>query len=306
MKKRIALFIFTILILFSCDTGGGTTNNTDENSTENFLLTSPTETSLQADRFITLKGRILATTGPESYYLVIVSKNTDEDRYFLRGTFDQKIWMRYGAGTYTIEICRVPRVVEHDLGFISSYSHSLPAVVSLQVENTNPEIGSAIYPSFNIQSDASEILAISQSFTGSTNQEIIKEAHDWVVLNLQDDRAYRESGYDNDLRPLQDALSVLDRRAGVCEGYSWLYIALLRSRSIPAVYVSGIAGSSNSNHGWVKAFNGTEWRYIDPTWDDPIWGDSGHSDYPDGTNLRHTYFWQESLDLHTIREEHSY
>jgi transglutaminase-like putative cysteine protease len=60
------------------------------------------------------------------------------------------------------------------------------------------------------------------------------------------------------------ATEVLDARAGVCQDFAHLSLALLRAMRIPAWYVSGYL-----HHAWVAVFAGSL-RPLDPTSLDPV------------------------------------
>ena len=63
---------------------------------------------------------------------------------------------------------------------------------------------------------------------------------------------------------------VFDNKKGACGEYSALHIALLRSKGIPARYVTGYAYSGNDeefvDHAWVEVLTTTGWVSFDPTW----------------------------------------
>ena len=76
------------------------------------------------------------------------------------------------------------------------------------------------------------------------------------------------------------AEEVFDKKIAVCEGYTNLTIALLRSIGIPAIFVEGYAlgidsvnydwdkiDFTSSNHSWVEAYVDGRWVVMDPTWD---------------------------------------
>lgn len=88
--------------------------------------------------------------------------------------------------------------------------------------------------------------------------------------------------YANHLSPSTyvTAEEVFDKEIAVCEGYSNLTIALLRSVGIPAIFVEGYAlgingnasdwdrvDKTSSNHAWVEAYVDGRWIVMDPTWD---------------------------------------
>ncbi len=233
------------------------------------------------------------------YLLLSITKGSDTIKYYLPvGSDTLRIWLRQGEGFYNVSIYKIVEI--HSMsafGVIYSFTYSGTAVTSFTVTNTNSEDGTFIYPSPEVQSDESEILSAAENFSGETADELIKEIHDYIVLSLK----YDSDSVDNSIRRKQDALTVLDYQAAVCDGYSNLFMALLRARGIPAQYISG------GNHAWTRVCNGTVWKEIDTTWDDPITYISGHpnsgtSDFPDGENLKYTYFWKESFSDHTYED----
>ncbi|MBQ9976870.1 MAG: S-layer homology domain-containing protein [Clostridia bacterium] len=100
--------------------------------------------------------------------------------------------------------------------------------------------------------------------------------HEYVANYL-----YYDMDYAMHIRPstFVTAEEVFDKRIAVCEGYTNLTVALLRSVDIPAAYVEGYAlgvGSdtrweqadlTSSNHAWVEAYVDGKWIIMDTTWD---------------------------------------
>lgn len=71
--------------------------------------------------------------------------------------------------------------------------------------------------------------------------------------------------YRNDEFALDDsALKTLKQRKGVCQDYSFLAIALLRSIGMEARFVEGIA--DGVRHAWVEVKVDGRWLTMDPTW----------------------------------------
>lgn len=97
---------------------------------------------------------------------------------------------------------------------------------------------------------------------------------------------------------------VFENRRGVCVEYSNLLIALLRSRGIPARYVSGYAYSEDDDtfigHAWVEVLAGGSWVSFDPTWLEGGYLDATH--IKTGVSLdgnhsdRLTYFGTGDID----------
>lgn len=66
------------------------------------------------------------------------------------------------------------------------------------------------------------------------------------------------------------ALDLLDHGRGVCQDFTHLLIAAMRSRGIPARYVSGYLGPAEgeevgeASHAWAQVLDGDTWYGIDP------------------------------------------
>ena len=112
--------------------------------------------------------------------------------------------------------------------------------------------------------------------SGSKNSfEAAARLTDWVHGYVTYDLAYGDS--------VMDSSWVFANKVGVCDEYSNLLIAMLRSVGIPARYASGlvyggIAEKSWQSHAWVEAYLGGEWVPFDPTY--------GEIGYVDATHVR--------------------
>jgi hypothetical protein len=82
----------------------------------------------------------------------------------------------------------------------------------------------------------------------------------------------------------QPASWVLEKRYGVCDEITSLFIAMLRSLKIPARFISGLAYTNSPQfpqgwgaHGWAEVyFPGVGWVPFDPTFGELGWVDPGH------------------------------
>ncbi len=82
----------------------------------------------------------------------------------------------------------------------------------------------------------------------------------------------------------QSASWVLEKRVGVCDEITSLFIAMLRSLKIPARFISGLAFTNSPQfpqgwgaHGWAEVyFPGVGWVPFDPTFGEFGWVDPGH------------------------------
>jgi transglutaminase-like putative cysteine protease len=127
-------------------------------------------------------------------------------------------------------------------------------------------------PTKNMQSDKSEIISLANSISRSDNAlEEIVNITNWVHQNIEYDLAYGES--------VEDSLTVLSNRAGVCDELANLAGALLRARGFPVKYISGFANSTLSwqPHAWLEVYvPGQDWIPVDPTYGEVGLVDASH------------------------------
>ena len=117
---------------------------------------------------------------------------------------------------------------------------------------------------------------------GMNRVEKIKAVHDWMVRHIQYDHTYEQ----------HDASETLNEGIAVCTGYSALFYNFMQTMGIPCVEQRGDVFTSpdpDSGHAWnaVQLENGV-WYFMDVCWDDSTV--DGSSDYPDGRNVKYTYF----------------
>lgn len=276
----------------------------------NIAVTEPTTRYFDADAYFRIAG-IISYTGDKQYSYVTVTKDSDptlETIYWLKGIYDKKIWLRYGSGAYTIKVYLTTITNGNTIstpydGDILGWSYSGQVRYTFNVNNTRNEDGKFLYPSEFIQSDDPSIVsaatvALSASPTAVSIQQKARVLHDYVVKQI----SYDLSSLDVGKRKKQDAVTTLANKTAVCEGYTSLYDALLRSQGIKAKAIAGTAGGA---HAWSNVYDGSLWKFVDTTWDDPLI--NGTSNYPTGSNLRTTYFWLSSLTGvggdHTVQDE---
>jgi len=285
---------------------GGTTGNltTDGGVT----VTYPAQTTFSADGFFTLEGSV-NNSAVYNYAYVVLTKDSDPDNlttyYLVRGNFKERIWLRFGAGNYTIKVYGWNNIIlSSNLGAEGDYRGGslLGPGIIFNVTNTRNNDSSVdysipdkrfIYPSYVVQSDDFRITNLVADLTyGLTdNTAKIRAIHDYIVKNT----VYDSASTNTDQRKKQDALTVLGTRyrtnsqypdghfLAVCEGYANTFATLTRAAGFEVKYIS----SSSMNHGWNHVYN-SGWKFIDVTWDDPS---------PDGgpNYARYTYYLLTSL-----------
>lgn len=109
----------------------------------------------------------------------------------------------------------------------------------------------------DLDTKAKEIVA---SITSSSMNLADKERaiHDWIVNNIQYDKAYS----------IYDPYNTLIKHTGVCEGYSLLAQKMFTIAGIKSVVVEGTA--DGGSHAWNMINIYGKWYHVDITWDDPI------------------------------------
>ncbi len=118
----------------------------------------------------------------------------------------------------------------------------------------------------------------------------VKAIHDYVVgrLHYDYDALALINQHDYEHTPSQQAEDVFARRAGVCEGYARLMVALGKAADVEIAYVTGYIRDSQRrlavdatgqpnlegvSHAWNAVQIDGHWELIDATWDDPTNGD---------------------------------
>ena len=122
-------------------------------------------------------------------------------------------------------------------------------------------------------SNDKDIIKLAKEITASSKDDYSKmrAIYNWVATNIY----YDYPAYRNELNNVQDvaapqsAFVVMDRKRGVCGGYTTLTVALLRAAGIPAKGISGVVNSDkNVGHAWSQAWLSSEkrWVIMDTTW----------------------------------------
>jgi hypothetical protein len=280
-------------------TGG--TGTVSANSAVN--ITYPVKTAFDADGFFSLKGTV-NDSAMNNYAYVRVCLGTDTSNsnpnstwHLVRGAFETRIWLRFGAGTYTVEVwdlttlgpaSTLPAADADYSSFGGSIAHTFT------VNNTRNEDGRFIYPSYLCQSDDPSIIALAQNLAAgkATDTDKVRAIHDYLITNTFYDNASLTPGQ----RKKQNALYCLAARyavssqyaskgghyLAVCEGYSNIMAAMLRVLGIE----TKVIGSPVINHAWNNVLVDGTWKFLDATWDDPFTNSAHTTDLgPNATSL---------------------
>ncbi len=185
-------------------------------------------------------------------------------------------------------------------------------------EYTPPADGEYLEPTERAQCDDPEIAALAAEITAGLTSDYDKAAavYDWLGENI----AYDYETYSARADRPQDAISVLAQRMAVCDGYSSLAAAMLRSQGIPTKRVLGCpivnyglgqtddywiyllmnCGDEENQiylpayHAWNEVWVGDRWIIMDATWgrvqDSENWDDFyTQRDYFDPSLWRFSY-----------------
>ena len=228
---------------------------------------APIEESFSADGFFVLKGKV-TNPAAKNYALVRIISGDYETFVLLKDDFYTRVWLRFGTEKeYTVTIYDLASIIlagecyggchyffENSITYTVTNTHSMDNAIELM-------------PSYYCQGDnfiISNVVnaVLAELPESATVGQKLQALHDWEIHKLHYDNVSLELSK----RKLQDAVSVVKKEMGVCEGYANLYTALARSIGVRARYQSSV----RMEHGWGQCFYNNEWKLLDITWDDPV------------------------------------
>lgn len=129
----------------------------------------------------------------------------------------------------------------------------------------------------------------------STDLKKEKSIHDKVLKNCSYDV---EAVNDLENHPeVSSPYGVLVNGKAICQGYAQTMKILLSSAGIKTLYVSG--SSEGESHAWNMVYIGGKWKYLDATFDDPVYVDS-KGKYVNYNKISYTYFNYVSDKDHSL------
>jgi hypothetical protein len=130
-----------------------------------------------------------------------------------------------------------------------------------------------------LQSDHEVIRDLAKKIIGDETDAVKKAGllAKWVYKNLRGSYA---ANADN-------ALAVLDNKAGDCTEHALLFVALARAAGLPAREVGGLGFVPGKKplfgwHAWAEIHDGSQWVTVDPTWDE-LYVDATHIKFSEGS-----------------------
>lgn len=218
-------------------------------------------------------------SGGTSRIKVRISKGT-EYTYDLNTAGNYEVFpLTEGSGTYTI------KVFQQVQG--TSYAQVMSQTVTANIaDSQSPFLYPNQFCNFNANS---AVVAKAAELTGGISDPLAKvqAVYRYVIDHISYDyqkAASVQSGY----LPVPDA--TLASGKGICFDYAAVMTSMLRSQDIPTKLVIGYTGGTYhawvsvylSGQGWVDNiiyFDGTNWRYMDPTFASSGKGDAAVSNY---------------------------
>lgn len=142
-----------------------------------------------------------------------------------------------------------------------------------------------------------KVINLADRLKGDTEEETVKNIHDYLVLN----HAYPT--YFRDTEELHRLADTIDTNYCVCDGYAKCFYFLCKASGIDVLLVHGDASSSPNRselHSWNKVKIDGEWYNMDVTWDDPC------PDKPGETGYNYYCLTDETISVNHIWDNTSY
>lgn len=128
----------------------------------------------------------------------------------------------------------------------------------------------------------------------STDLKKERKLHDKLIKSCSYDIEAAQS-MDSELDSFS-AYGALVSGKAVCQGYAQAMKLLLSSAGIKSIYITGQA--NGGSHAWNIVEIGGQWRYLDVTFDDPVFTDE-NGNYINHSTVSYTYFNFVDSGTHT-------
>ncbi len=132
----------------------------------------------------------------------------------------------------------------------------------------DPAVARFLLPTDRIQCGDPGIAKFAAALPGTRTLEVIRAGLGLVSRSVTYDPALAKAISEGTASP-KDALAVLREGTGTCSEYASLFVALMRSRGIPARYVVGLLYAPENDedffHAWAECYlPGHGWLGVDP------------------------------------------
>lgn len=177
------------------------------------------------------------------------------------GEIEASLAFKHGAGNYSIGIYETRE---------SNKNASYFGVQRYTVKNLDTRELLFLQPSMHVQSQDERIVELAKEIVaGSKSQrEAVVRINRWLMDNIEYDwSSYRDGSYAG---KNYSALTTMETRVAVCQGFANLFAGLARASGIKARVVSGYGVSNvggGGSHAWNQVYIEGQWLNIDSTWD---------------------------------------
>lgn len=222
--------------------------------TAGIQITSPSANNTGYEKKMTIEGRSILN----KIWLCLRGPNGEISVYPVNidnGSFRQDIWLRFGAGKYTV--------------WVGDNEKQFDGTIRFEVLNNSSEDYFSLTPSGYVNSEDQGIQSIVDGVTYDSMDDLakIRAIHSWVTKNI----LYDTDAYYAGISPMNTASEVMSNKKGLCRDYSFLFASLGRAAGVPTRVVYGEAWNSTlgiyEKHAWNEALVGGKWISIDTTWD---------------------------------------
>lgn len=246
--------VLTVLFLLTLTSGKAEAAYSIGFQTDTVQITSPSVSGAQYDRSFKIEG----TSTLRSIWICLRGPAGEITTYPISvydGKFSKEIWLRFGAGTYTV--------------WVGDNNKKFDGRIRFEIQNTSTEDYFNLTPSGYVNCDNTAVIKLATALTNDnmTDMQKVKAIHSWVTKNIK----YDTDAYYSGKIGLYSATDVINRKVGTCRDYSFAFAALARAAGVETRVVYGDAWSSSQKkyekHAWNEANVDGEWINIDTTWD---------------------------------------
>lgn len=210
--------------------------------------------------------------------------NRNESYYMCSKTLDLNLTSDYLTHIYPFDIKLVLQ--------LETYSDSIQQTTStyqhITIYNMDPFYEDTIlFAKQNVQNIISDDMNTTQK---------IEAIHDYLVLHVSYDQSQLiQKDLQSNVFLAYGAL--MDKKA-VCAGYARAFMIYMRLLNIPCLMVT----SQQIDHAWNMVYDGTNWQYVDATWDDL---DDGKIQY-DYRNKSKEEFYKDEKHVLDVNESNTF
>mgnify|MGYP000945932872 CR=1 FL=1 len=215
-------------------------------------ITTPTQNGERYDGVVSIEG----SSQLAQIWLCVRSPKGEVTTYpvdVVENHFQYDLYLRFGAGTYTI--------------WVGDSSQHFDGKIRFEVVNTADRDLRYTTPSAYVDSNNEKVTQLVNSLIRPemTEDQKLEAIYQWVTENI----SYDYNAYLNNSNKMKKASSTIEEKKGTCRDYSFTVAALARAAGLEAKVVYGPAqnGRIRQYHAWNEIKINNQWVSVDSTWD---------------------------------------